>query len=63
MNRDELESWKLESLAKAIDWLSARVILKIEGDQAVFSGEDWCEFQRVVTETFNAKTSDFPPGR
>jgi hypothetical protein len=55
MTREEIEAWKLESLARAVDWLSARAILKLDSDEVVFSGEDWREFRNSIESTFDAK--------
>lgn len=61
VRRFEFDNWKIESLSKAIIWLSARAIFKLEDDQVVFNGEDWRDFRQAVEGAFNAKADDIPP--
>lgn len=55
---DEFAEWKIEQLAKAIDWLTARVSLGLLEKTVMISEEDWNEFQKGVQRVYDAKESD-----
>jgi hypothetical protein len=58
MTSEELANWKIESLARAINWLTARATQGDERRAVLISQEDWDEFQQAVEGTFRAKESD-----